>query len=122
MNNPNYTILFVSDAQASANFYNDLLGQAPVESSPNFALFAFDSGLRLGLWSKTQALPAPTGAAGSTEIGFALSSDQAVSALFDQWSAKRLAILQTPTKMDFGFTFVVADPDGHRVRVFAPAA
>jgi hypothetical protein len=27
-----------------------------------------------------------------------------------------------PTKMDFGTTFVALDPDGHRLRVFAPAA
>jgi len=24
--------------------------------------------------------------------------------------------------MDFGFTFVALDPDGHRLRVFAPSA
>jgi hypothetical protein len=24
--------------------------------------------------------------------------------------------------MDFGFTFVALDPDGHRLRVFAPGA
>ena len=27
-----------------------------------------------------------------------------------------------PTAMDFGFTFVALDPDGHRLRVFAPGA
>ena len=30
-------------------------------------------------------------------------------------------VLQQPTAMDFGYTFTVQDPDGHRVRVFAPA-
>ncbi|WP_374468302.1 hypothetical protein [Ferrovibrio sp.] len=30
------------------------------------------------------------------------------------------AILQPPTAMDFGYTFLAADPDGHRLRVFAP--
>ena len=32
-----------------------------------------------------------------------------------------IEILQKPTRMDFGFTFVGLDPDGHRLRVFAPA-
>jgi hypothetical protein len=27
-----------------------------------------------------------------------------------------------PVQMDFGTTFVATDPDGHRLRVFVPAA
>ena len=38
------------------------------------------------------------------------------------WVAKGLAVIQTPTDMDFGHTFVALDPDGHRLRVFAPSA
>jgi hypothetical protein len=30
-------------------------------------------------------------------------------------------VLQRPVDLDFGRTFVVLDPDGHRLRVFAPA-
>jgi predicted lactoylglutathione lyase len=30
-------------------------------------------------------------------------------------------VLQKPTQMDFGYTFTVADPDGHRLRAFAAA-
>jgi hypothetical protein len=30
-------------------------------------------------------------------------------------------VVQEPTRMDFGFTFVVADPDGHRLRPFVLA-
>jgi predicted enzyme related to lactoylglutathione lyase len=37
------------------------------------------------------------------------------------WKLLGLDIIQEPTKMDFGFTFTAADPDGHRLRVFAPA-
>ncbi len=36
------------------------------------------------------------------------------------WSLRGLPILQAPTNMDFGRTFVALDPDGHRLRVFAP--
>jgi len=33
-----------------------------------------------------------------------------------------VSILQGPTDMEFGRTFVGLDPDGHRLRIFAPAA
>lgn len=33
-----------------------------------------------------------------------------------------LTILQEPVRMDFGTAFVATDPDGHRLRVFVPAA
>lgn len=50
MSHPNFFILFVNDPQASARFYADLLGEAPIEASPTFAMFALDSGVMLGLW------------------------------------------------------------------------
>jgi predicted enzyme related to lactoylglutathione lyase len=31
-----------------------------------------------------------------------------------------VAIAQKPVEMDFGYTFTALDPDGHRLRVFAP--
>ncbi|HVW91717.1 MAG TPA: drug:proton antiporter, partial [Devosia sp.] len=37
----------------------------------------------------------------------------------DVWKGLDLVMLQEPTEMDFGFTFTAADPDGHRLRVFA---
>jgi len=33
-----------------------------------------------------------------------------------------LDIIQEPVQMDFGYTFVATDPDGHRLRVFVPEA
>jgi hypothetical protein len=33
--------------------------------------------------------------------------------------ARGLSIILAPAKMDFGFTFLACDPDGHRLRVFA---
>jgi len=35
--------------------------------------------------------------------------------------AKGLAIVQPPENLDFGRTFVALDPDGHRLRILAPA-
>ena len=55
MPNPNFMILFVDSPAVSAAFYKTLFDREPVEASPTFALFALDSGLMLGLWSRHTA-------------------------------------------------------------------
>lgn len=122
MSDPNTVILYVDTPAASASFYADLLGRSPVESSANFAMFALESGVMLGLWARHDVEPVPGAAAGSVELGFTVASADAVEATHADWQRRGLAIAQAPTAMDFGHTFVALDPDGHRLRVFAPAA
>ena len=119
---PNFVLLYVASPAASSAFYTDLLGRPPVESSPTFAMFALASGVMLGLWARDEVKPAAGGAAGASEIALALGDEDAVHALHADWSARGLKIAQPPTTMDFGRTFVALDPDGHRLRVFAPTA
>ena len=52
MPDPNFIILYVNDPMRSADFYAHLMEKQPVEASPTFAMFALDSGVMLGLWSK----------------------------------------------------------------------
>jgi predicted enzyme related to lactoylglutathione lyase len=111
-------ILYVDSPAASATFYADLLGQAPAEQSPTFVMFPLPSGIGLGLWSGHTVEPAAAAASG-TEIAFMAADMGAVHAA---WVARGLAIAQAPTEPDFGLTFVALDPDGHRLRVFAPTA
>lgn len=120
MRSLNYILLAVADPASSAAFYSALLGIAPVENSPTFVLYVLPNGIKLGLWIKTDIEPAPL-AAGGVEVCFSEADDDAVRATFADWQGKA-TILQRPTTMDFGFTFVAEDPDGHRLRVFAPAA
>jgi catechol 2,3-dioxygenase-like lactoylglutathione lyase family enzyme len=122
MSQANFIILFVDSPPASADFYASLLGRPPVESSPTFAMFALDSGLMLGLWSRHTVQPAATAAGGGGELAFTVADAKAVQAMHADWSKRGLRIAQAPTAMDFGHTFVALDPDGHRLRVFAPAA
>ena len=117
--NVNFVILYVDSPAASAAFYADLLGRAPVEASPTFAMLAMDSGFMLGLWSRHTVAPAATATGGGAEIAFIVPDVDAVHA---DWSARGLTIAQAPTSMDFGYTFVALDPDGHRLRVFTPAS
>jgi predicted enzyme related to lactoylglutathione lyase len=119
MTEPNFVILYVNDATAAAAFYADLLGRKPVEAAPTFAMFALESGVMLGLWTKRGVEPAAT-AAGGSELGFSVESAGRVDALCSEWRARGLEVIQAPTEMDFGRTFVALDPDGHRLRVFAP--
>ncbi|EEG10340.1 VOC family protein [Pseudogulbenkiania ferrooxidans] len=122
MMHPNFVILYVDNPAASAAFYAELFDRQPDEASPTFALFAFASGAKFGLWSKHTVEPAASTGGGGTELAFALSGDEAVDARHAEWSGRGLEILQAPVRMDFGYTFVALDPDGHRLRVFAPSA
>jgi catechol 2,3-dioxygenase-like lactoylglutathione lyase family enzyme len=117
---PNFILLYVESPPASAAFYGDLLGRPPVESSPTFAMFALGCGVMLGLWARHTVEPTATGCGGG-EIAFAVDADT-LAALHADWAGRGLTIIQPPTDMDFGRTFTALDPDGHRLRVFAPAA
>ena len=119
---PNFVLLYVDSPIASAEFYAQLLDDKPVESSPTFAMFALPSGVLLGLWSRHTVEPRALAAGGGAELAFAVADDTAVDALHASWSARGLSIAQAPTVLDFGRTFVALDPDGHRLRVFAPSA
>jgi catechol 2,3-dioxygenase-like lactoylglutathione lyase family enzyme len=118
---PNFIILYVDSPKASGDFYTALLGRGPVEASPTFAMFALESGLMLGLWSRHGVKPAPSAAGGGSEIGITVDHAAAVDTACAAWKARGVRIAQEPTDMDFGRTFIGLDPDGHRLRVFAPA-
>jgi catechol 2,3-dioxygenase-like lactoylglutathione lyase family enzyme len=118
----NFVVLYVESPPKSADFYADLLGRAPVETSPTFAMLPLESGIMLGLWSRHTVEPAASVSGGGSEIAFTVGDADAVTTTHAEWSRRGLAIAQPPTDMDFGRTFVALDPDGHRLRVFAPAA
>jgi catechol 2,3-dioxygenase-like lactoylglutathione lyase family enzyme len=119
MTQMNYVLNYVADAPKSAALYAQLLGAQPVESSDNFAMFALPNGTALGLWARGDVEPKAT-LPGGSELGFQVESDDAVRLTMDAWVKLGLRIIQEPTRMDFGFTFTAADPDGHRLRVFNP--
>ncbi|WP_339108452.1 VOC family protein [Thioclava sp. GXIMD4216] len=109
--------LYVADIARSCTFYEAAFGQAPLERMDQFALFKLPDGQALGLWQKDHVTPAATGAAGGCEIGFKLAQGE-VDTQFDQWKALG-PVLMEPTDLPFGRSFVIADPDGHRLRPYA---
>jgi len=76
----------------------------------------------LGLWSRHTVTPPAAVSAGATELAFTVADNDAVRRIYADWGARSLRIAQAPTDLDFGHTFVALDPDGHRLRVFAPVA
>jgi len=120
MTDMNFILLYVASPKLSEAFYADLLGRPAVESSPTFAMFGMSSGIMLGLWGRDGVKPVAN-APGGGEIAFAVENGEAVDARHADWRARGLKIVQSPTDMDFGRTFVALDPDGHRLRVFAPS-
>ncbi|EOI3530532.1 VOC family protein [Cronobacter dublinensis] len=114
------SILYVHNVLKSVEFYATLLGAQPVEKQPTFALFVLDNGFKLGLWScytvepvVNQRAPVPAG-----EIVFKVQAREEVDHFYTLWCMERQAtVIQTPVELDFGYTFAVVDPDGHRLRV-----
>ncbi|HXW19806.1 MAG TPA: VOC family protein [Roseiarcus sp.] len=119
---PHFVLLYVDEPQASSAFYARLLNRQPLDSSPNFVMFELSPDLRLGLWARRDVEPAPSDASATGELAMAVGTQEEVEALCADQRRKGAAILQEPVTKDFGRTFLAADPDGHRLRVFCPAA
>jgi predicted lactoylglutathione lyase len=77
--------------------------------------------MKVGLWRADDVQPVPR-APGGVELSFSEESTEAVRQTYDAWRKLGLKVVQEPTHMDFGFTFVVEDPDGHRLRPFVLSA
>ena len=118
MAEPSHILSYVADARRSADLYAKILGLKPEELTPTYAVFALPSGSRLALRSRDGVEPRAT-LPGGTELCFSVETDAAVRRTRDTWFKLGLRIIQEPVKMDFGFTFTAADPDGHRLRVFS---
>ena len=116
----NFILLYVEDVAASQAFYAKVFGRPAVESSPTFAMMPAAPGVMLGLWRRDGVAPA-AGAPGGGEIAIMAESEAAVAMTIARWQAFGARIAQPPMQMDFGFTAVALDPDGHRLRVFVPA-
>lgn len=116
----NLVLLYVEDPLRSAQFYEKLLGHAPVAAFPTYAAFALGNGLHLGLWS-TSAKDFVSGGTGHrSELAFMVENDAAVDTLYESWKSLGVGMEQEPMTAVFGRTFVALDPDGHRLRVCTP--
>ena len=116
----NYLLLPVRNPKRSAELYSRLLASKPVADSETFVLYVLPNGIKIGLWLASDIEPKPT-TPGGIEIAFTEPSRDALLHTYKEWTELGLKVLQEPTDMPFGFTFVVEDPDGHRLRPFVLA-
>ncbi len=117
-----FLLLHVQDNTASASFYSGLLDLPIIEQKPGFSMLPLRDGVMLGLWDRDDVEPVSSGQSGANEVAFAVADGAAVEATYAAWQGRGVGILQAPTEMSFGRTFVGVDPDGHRLRVFAPVS
>jgi len=111
-------VLYVEDIQRSRAFYSRLFDSKALELSPTFVSFNLTSCFTLQLKQRDQAIPAADTLGGGTELSLAVESRIELDSLYKEWQAKGVEFLQEPTELVFGMTFVVQDPDLHRIRVF----
>lgn len=115
---PSTVVLYVDNLAISSQFYQDLLKIKPVEASPTFHTFTFSNGINLGLKAKHSVEPpAHENGEGNGELAFTLDNRKKVDELFSKWQHNGINIIQTPTIVTYGYTFVALDPDGNRLRV-----
>lgn len=117
---PNFILLYVADPALSAAFYERFLGRPPIESSRTFCMFPLNPSTMLGLWIRDEITPPATAAGGGAELAVTVDSAATVDAQHVAWRDMGIPIAQAPLDLDFGRSFVALDPDGHRIRVFAP--
>ena len=120
MASPNLIILYVKDPAESAAFYRNILSREPAVEAPNFVAFPLDGGFTLGLWRRSSVEPQPSAVGNRGEVAFMVDGENAVARHYEDWRGRGLPFAQDLTELDFGPTFVVLDPDGHRLRVCEP--
>ncbi|MCM5557285.1 VOC family protein [Pleomorphomonas sp. JP5] len=115
----NSLILYVDDVDRSTAFYRDILKADPVATYQDFSVFALSDNFVVGLQSRHAIDPKPQPSVGGFELSFSNATKEDVDRLHADWTAKGVEMVLKPTTLDFGYTFVAADPDGHRLRVCA---
>lgn len=113
---PSVIVLYVDNLAISSQFYQDLFGIKPEETSPTFHSFKLSNGMGLGLKAKHAVEPA-SDKNGSGELAFTLDNRTEVDTLFVKWQEKGIDILASPSAVSYGYTFLAQDPDGNRLRV-----
>lgn len=114
----NLQLVYVTDIVRSTQFYKMLFNSEPIFSSPRYVAFSAtdDKKALFAIWSggTRPDLNAPR----FTEVGILLPSNEEVDRLFEKWEKmSAITIVKKPYDEVFGRTFIIADPDGHLIRV-----
>ncbi len=117
---PSCLIYYVDDPRASAAFYASLFGFDTLESHPTFAMLDLGQGMNLGFWTREQVSPSAPQAENCGEVAFAVENAAEADAFYANVKARGFEVIQEPVQLDFGYSLLLLDPDGNRLRVYAP--
>lgn len=120
MSHPPMIILYVADVAISTDFYATQFALPVGYNTPGFAILTLPGGAQLGLWKQEAVQPAAAGRPGAAELALPMVDAASLRAQHDRLAALGVQILQAPTELGFGLACTLADPDGHRVRLFVP--
>jgi predicted enzyme related to lactoylglutathione lyase len=118
---PNAIVIYVDNLDLSTRFYQALLGTKPETPSTTFSMFHLSNGMMIGLKDKQSIEPKVEGQ-GRNELAFSVENDKQLDVLVTEWQQKGITIVQHPTHMPFGYTFLALDPDGNGLRVLSAIA
>lgn len=113
---PNMFLLNVSDVARAQRFYESLFEIKATFQVPTFAAYPIADGVMLALQSDWT--PVPAGSRPNSELVMNVTaSPEEIDTLFNEWIGKGAREIDPPHHMPFGYTFLVADPDGNLIRV-----
>lgn len=114
----NMLALYVESMQRSLEFYEELFSAKPVEQYPEFSMFALPSGLLIGLWLKSTVEPATSFTGQGHELLFSYENAEQVEKAYREIKQKEFAIELELASLECGYSFVINDPDNHRIRFY----
>ena len=113
---PNMFLVNVSDVARAQRFYESLFEIEAAFQVPTFAAYPIADGIMLAL--QADWTPAPAGTRPNSELVMnETASTEEIDTLFNEWVGKGAREVDAPHQMPFGYTFVLADPDGNLLRV-----
>ncbi|WP_312917562.1 VOC family protein [Kocuria sp.] len=117
MSAPNLFLTYVSDAERSTTFYSSLFDIEPTFTSPRYVAFEVAPGVLFAIWTGGNENTTPE-TPRTSEIGLMVPGPvSAIDAVYQEWTAKGVRVVEEPHDDVFGRTFVIADPDGNLIRV-----
>ena len=122
MPDPSFFVLYVKDIRKSTEFYKNIFSLEPAIQTPGFAMFILPDGKRYGLWATAIVQPEAETTGGGAEYCFDLPDAASLKKSYDAACSAGLVVIQVPIEMGFGLTYVIEDPDHHRIRYVVPAA
>lgn len=113
---PNMFLFNVTDVARSKVFYESILDLQPAFDLPTFVAYPLEGNVMFAL--QTDGFTPQGDARANAELGVNIvATTDEIDALYADWISKGATEIEPPHQEKFGYTFLVADPDGNLIRV-----